>query len=136
MTSTRSHLFLLRYNADGTPDSTFGVNGRVVVDRLASNIADSGQAVAVQNDGRLLVVARQGTLGTIPALSVLRFNTNGTLDTTFGNAGEVATGNLARPARVTAALPVAPATLAVAGLLLAGVTLAACLGPARRGPPP
>jgi hypothetical protein len=40
-----------RYNADGTPDLTFGTGGRVVTD-------DAATAAAVQADGRLLLAGR------------------------------------------------------------------------------
>jgi uncharacterized delta-60 repeat protein len=67
---------LVRYNSDGTLDSTFGNNGRATA-------AVSG-AVALQTDGKLIVG------GGIPGgVGLARYNSNGTLDTTFGINGVV-----------------------------------------------
>src|SRR5262249_19954988 len=49
---------LARYNADGSLDSGFGAGGTVITDFGGS---DSAQSVAVQTDGRLVVVG--GGLG-------------------------------------------------------------------------
>jgi uncharacterized delta-60 repeat protein len=73
---------VLRYNTNGTLDPNFGTGGKLVI---AGNNAGPAFAVAIQTDGKILAAA--------PAsfkLTVFRFNTNGTLDTTFGNNGAVA----------------------------------------------
>ncbi|QDU21945.1 Ig-like domain-containing protein [Urbifossiella limnaea] len=70
-----------RFNADGTPDSTFGTGGTVT-----TPLPDGGfpvpSDVVVQPDGKILVGGKyaQGT-GTA---FLARYNANGTLDTTFG----------------------------------------------------
>ena len=73
---------LLRYNTNGTLDSGFGAGGKVLI---GGNNAGPAFAVAVQTDGKILVAA--------PAnlhLTVFRFNSNGSLDNTFGNNGATA----------------------------------------------
>ena len=73
---------LLRYNTDGTRDPNFGIGGKVVI---GGNNAGPAFAVAVQTDGKILAVS--------PAnlhLTVFRFNSNGSLDNTFGNNGATA----------------------------------------------
>jgi len=61
--------------------TTFGTGGKVLPD-LGGN--DAAYAVAVQPDGRIVV---GGT--TAGDLAMVRYNANGTLDTTFGTAGVV-----------------------------------------------
>ena len=75
---------LLRYSSDGTLDTTFGVNGRAKYPHFNTN----GYSVAIQPDGKALVAG-----GNEDDLVLLRFNTNGTLDTTFGTDGEARYGN-------------------------------------------
>jgi len=73
---------LLRYNTDGTLDPNFGIGGKVVI---GGTNAGPAFAVTIQTDGKILAVA--------PAnlhLTVFRFNSNGSLDNTFGNNGATA----------------------------------------------
>jgi uncharacterized delta-60 repeat protein len=73
---------LLRYNSDGTLDPNFGIGGKVVI---GGTNAGPAFAVAVQTDGKILAAA--------PAnlhLTVFRFNSNGSVDNTFGNNGATA----------------------------------------------
>jgi uncharacterized delta-60 repeat protein len=79
---------LARFNADGTPDTTFGQSGQVV-----TPLPNSGGwvlATTVQADGKIVAAGRT-LVGSSSVLSLLRYNTNGSLDTTFGNGGLVQT---------------------------------------------
>jgi uncharacterized delta-60 repeat protein len=85
-------LAVLRYNANGSLDSTFG-NGGVVLTTLVKGISQGVvgyQAVAIQSDGKIVVAGSQ-LLSNTPInflydfeWVVARYNANGTLDTTFG----------------------------------------------------
>lgn len=94
---TRSNHYdfaLVRYNPDGSPDATFGTSGNGIV------ITDFGDGsmirdMAIQADGKIVVVghttyeanAGQG------AVALARYQTNGVLDGSFGNAGkQITTG--------------------------------------------
>ena len=72
---------VLRLNADGSLDTTFDPGGGV--DGTVS-------AVAVQSDGRVVVVGRFGSLSgnTTAPNHVMRLNANGSLDTTFNPGGD------------------------------------------------
>ena len=62
-------------------DPTFGVGGKVFTDFEASPASTSeGVAVAIQPDGKILAASAAGYL--------IRLNTDGTLDLTFGNVGK------------------------------------------------
>ena len=75
---------VVRVNADGSPDTGFGTNGRVVLD-LGGN--DLAFAVAVQPDGRILVAGRAVT-GADYHFYVVRLTAAGALDTTFNTTGK------------------------------------------------
>ncbi len=73
---------LIRLNLDGKVDSTFG-NGGVVVTKIGADIEQVFGGLAIQSDGKIVAVAT----GVPQGEQVARFNTDGSLDTTFGNAG-------------------------------------------------
>lgn len=75
---------LLRYNYDGSIDSTFGVKGQVLTS--IGNWDDHIKAAAVQNDGKIIVVGYTYN-GYNDDLAIVRYNKDGTLDTTFGTLG-------------------------------------------------
>ena len=83
---------ILRFNPDGTLDTTFGVNGYAKTAPLLLNgssyAAPGVGAVAVQPDGKILFTASiDADIHGDQHLGVIRFNPNGTLDTTFGTGG-------------------------------------------------
>lgn len=85
--STNADVFLMRYNADGTLDTTFGSSGTVITDDIIHGI-ESAAGLAVQADGKIVVSATfQPSEGAIKTrdFAVLRYNADGTPDTTFGN---------------------------------------------------
>src|SRR5215468_1231231 len=82
---------LARYNSNGVLDTTFGTSGKVTTD-LGSPYEEV-TAVALQPDGKI-VVAGGAVLGLFNDFVLVRYNTNGALDTTFGTGGKVTT-NLA-----------------------------------------
>ena len=70
-------LALARFNADGTPDTTFGTQGLVKHDGI-----DAGSGLALQPDETILVATSETT-----ALEVVRLTAAGALDTTFSGDG-------------------------------------------------
>lgn len=81
-----------RYNADGSVDTTFGDDGGVQFD-LGSN-TEEVRAIGLQSDGRIVVIGNTMNMAT-PSIDVvlLRLNTDGSLDNTFG-AGGIAISDL------------------------------------------
>ena len=86
-----SDIALLRYNADGTPDTGFGTNGTgaVVVNLGAFDNAFS-VALYPDPDNRIVVSGNTGS-GAAVSAAVLRFTPGGALDLTFGTGGIVTT---------------------------------------------
>ena len=72
---------LLRYNSDGSVDSSFGINGKVIT---YGNITYAG--VAIQTDGKIVAVGGN-EIGQVPGFLVARYNLNGSLDSSFGSNG-------------------------------------------------
>jgi len=82
-----SKFALARYNTDGSLDTTFGTGGIVVT--LVGEIGYA-EAVAIQSNGKI-VVAGGSRIGNIYNFALARYNTDGSLDTTFGTGGIVLT---------------------------------------------
>jgi uncharacterized delta-60 repeat protein len=78
---------LARYNSDGSLDTTFDGDGRVTTDFAGAT--DQGFAMAIQGDGRIVVAGP----AVLPAndFALARYNTDGSLDTTFDGDGKVTT---------------------------------------------
>jgi uncharacterized delta-60 repeat protein len=81
---------VLRLMPDGTPDPSFGVNGRVTTD--FPNLAAVASSVVVQPDGKIVVAGGAFPLFTfLGDFELVRYNPDGTLDTSFGVGGIVTT---------------------------------------------
>jgi uncharacterized delta-60 repeat protein len=80
---------LARYNLDGSLDPTFDGDGKLVTD-FGGN--DSGRKVAVQPDGKIVVVGQTSDAGASNAdFALARYNPNGSLDTSFDGDGKLVT---------------------------------------------
>lgn len=73
---------IARFNTNGTLDATFNGTGFI------TNVPDSliYLSVAVDNNGKILAVGQNDDFNGL----IVRFNTNGTLDTTFNGTGFIA----------------------------------------------
>jgi uncharacterized delta-60 repeat protein len=83
---------VMRFNLDGTPDATFGAGGRVTTDFGGSN--DVATAIAIQDDGKIVVAGTTQVFSLLPPHSTLlvglaRYTTAGGLDPAFGAGGKV-----------------------------------------------
>ncbi|MBD2022534.1 DUF4347 domain-containing protein [Leptolyngbya sp. FACHB-36] len=87
-TNTSNDFALVRYNANGTIDTSFGNSGKVTTDFGFSD--DKGYDIAIQSDGKIVVAGTRISGARSDAdFAVARFNANGTIDTSFGNSGKV-----------------------------------------------
>jgi uncharacterized delta-60 repeat protein len=83
------HTFtVVRYNTDGSLDSTFDSDGKVIT-VIGTGGADA-KSVVIQNDGKIIVAGFSGN-GTDWDFTVVRYNSNGSLDNTFDFDGIVTT---------------------------------------------
>jgi uncharacterized delta-60 repeat protein len=86
---------VFRYNSDGSVDTTFGSGGLVTT--TLGKYGTWGNAVAIDAQGRILVAGMEqesalpGKLGYNVAGVIARYNSNGSLDKTFGSNGIIIT---------------------------------------------
>ena len=81
---------LLRYNSNGSLDSSFGSGGKVIT--AFGSLNDAGMSVVLQGDGRIVVAGRfSNGLANSAVFVLVRYDTNGSLDTSFGSEGIVNT---------------------------------------------
>jgi uncharacterized delta-60 repeat protein len=78
---------IARFNSNGTLDTSFKSPHGYITQPIGSSV-DSGYSLAIQPDGKILL---GGTClnGSDYDFCIARFNSNGTLDTTFGSSGKV-----------------------------------------------
>lgn len=92
--ATRSGDFgVYRYTTAGKLDTTFNGTGYVTTDFGGGTSWDSVSGVAVQPDGKIVAAGRAGVIRTQSGgdeadFGIVRYNTNGTLDATFGVGGK------------------------------------------------
>ena len=82
VTSSNNALAIMRFNADGTVDTSFGNNGRIINDYAVGTEQFGG--VVIQPDGKIVAV---GTVESRKTRIVVRYNADGTTDTAFGTNG-------------------------------------------------
>ncbi|MGE5804639.1 MAG: DUF1573 domain-containing protein, partial [Ignavibacteria bacterium] len=92
--NSNANFNIVRYNDDGTLDKTFGFRGRVTIDfNISNDITSGGSCVALQSDGKIVIAGyTYGSGGGFDVdFAVARYNSDGTIDSSFGVAGEVTT---------------------------------------------
>jgi len=93
-TAYNGNFVLARYNSDGSVDTTFGAAGKVITDFYNPQGDDAAYALALQSNGK--IVAAGGGSSTESGLRLARYNSDGSLDPTFGIGGKVTNGADAR----------------------------------------
>lgn len=83
---------LMRLNADGSLDSSFGVGGEISPVNLGASFTGPWRRFLLQADGKILIVAEEvnGFQNALPGalMSLIRLNSNGSPDTSFGSSGQ------------------------------------------------
>jgi uncharacterized delta-60 repeat protein len=82
---------VVRFNPDGSRDTSFGSGGLVTTDFGANTRSDQARAVAVQSDGKIVVGGEAQSDTFSPRFALARYNPDGSLDATFGIGGKVIT---------------------------------------------
>lgn len=96
---------LNRYNSDGTLDSSFGTGGSIAINDVGINSEsayDLAYEIEAQSDGKVLIAANIRNAASRNNVYLLRYNSDGSIDNTFGTTGKVtlAVGNNVPPAQV------------------------------------
>lgn len=88
-TDVSSGIGLARYQPHGSLDPSFG-SGGVVTTSIAGGQSFADAAV-LQSDGKIVVAGEYDAQGSPSAFALLRYNSNGSLDSSFGTDGVVTT---------------------------------------------
>ncbi|HSZ02470.1 MAG TPA: hypothetical protein VK788_23435 [Terriglobales bacterium] len=84
--SGRNEFGLARYTSNGVLDTTFGTNGLVTT--KVGTRSDAPSALLLQPNGQIVMGGFEVARGNIPGMmSLVRYNSDGNLDTTFGKGG-------------------------------------------------
>ena len=113
----------LRFNANGSLDTSFGNAGKVITP--ASSVTDSAGALVLQPDGRL-VLAGSCSGSSSENICARRYNTDGSLDTTFGTGGTVIVAVSSSNERAYAVALQPDGKLVLAGFCYSGANPAFC----------
>ncbi len=93
--SSKNDMVIWRYNSDGSLDNTFGNNGIVVHHNAAGgNDRDEGNSIYVDNTGKIYVTGYSENSSN-DDMVIWVYNSDGSLDNTFGNNGIVVHHNAA-----------------------------------------
>ena len=76
---------IVRFNSDGSIDSSFGTGGYVVYD-IPVSTSDMANSLAIQTNGKILQGGTCQVSGT-NQFCVVRYNSDGSIDTDFGTGG-------------------------------------------------
>jgi uncharacterized delta-60 repeat protein len=115
---TNFNFALAGYNSDGSLDATFGSGGKVITDFFGN--FDVCSSINLQSDGKLVLTgdAISPFFGSI--LAIARYNSDGSLDATFGNGGK-SDANVRAGSRASLILP--NGKIIAAGLGFDGTTI-------------
>ena len=107
---TFTDFLVARFNTDGSVDRSFDGDGMVTTDMGSGLRVEEALAVAIQRDGKIVVVGYTAVDAAPPApdlpptFAIARYNSDGSLDTSFGTGGRVS-GNVNGIARAVAIQP-------------------------------
>lgn len=117
----RKEIVATRMNSNGSLDLSFGLLGVTTVDIGGDAAVDSGAAIAVQQDGKI-VIAGTGRVNGHLVFAAVRLDSNGNLDSSFG-AGGVVTIPIGTAAIATAVVVEPSGRIVLAGSARAGGAL-------------
>lgn len=127
---------LVRYNSDGSLDSTFGAGGQVTTHIFGDPFGTISEArgIRIQPDGKIVAAGVFGNVGNDEPdffdFALVRYNPDGSLDPTFGSGGQVVT-DFFGAADLAAAVALQPDGKIVASGIVSGSNKAFGFGMAR-----
>jgi uncharacterized delta-60 repeat protein len=85
-TGLDNNFCIVRYNPDGSLDTTFNGTGTVKTPMSTNNAYL--EALAVQSDGKIVAAGELSVSISVGDISLVRYNVDGSLDTTYGSNGK------------------------------------------------
>jgi uncharacterized delta-60 repeat protein len=80
-------LLLVRFNADGSPDSTFSADG--IIKHNYGNVDDQAEELQITADGSIITAGKTVTVTYNYSALLMKFTPAGEVDASFGDAGAV-----------------------------------------------
>ena len=87
VTGEPRRVLLAKLLVDGTPDESFGFNGKVILSLGSGN--DLGADLTIDANGRIIIVGTSQDVNGFYNSFILRFNPDGALDNTFSDDGKL-----------------------------------------------
>ncbi|MEO6334658.1 MAG: carboxypeptidase regulatory-like domain-containing protein [Pyrinomonadaceae bacterium] len=116
-----TNFVFVRYTADGAIDNTFGAAGFVETD-IVPNASDGPAALALQSDGKIIAVGIANSQANQGDVAIVRYNSDGSLDTTFGSGGKIVQNvQQSGPDQATSVVVQPDGKIVVAGFAFANV---------------
>ncbi|HEX4606624.1 MAG TPA: delta-60 repeat domain-containing protein, partial [Urbifossiella sp.] len=84
--ASTNDFLVVRFNPNGTVDTTFGTGGIQKID--FNGLADAANDVKIQSDGKIVVVGQAATAAHGLDFAIARLNNDGGLDASFGTGGK------------------------------------------------
>ncbi len=86
----KENFAIVRYNTNGSLDTSFNGNGKVITS-IGNSSNDEAEGIAIQSDGKIVVAGSSDDFnaGSNNTVAVVRYNANGSLDTSFNGIGKV-----------------------------------------------
>lgn len=84
-----SEFSIFKYDASANLDTTFSADG-IAQTSFNDNVKNFGYNLNIQSSGKIILVGKTGNF-TSGSIGIARFNTDGSLDLTFGTAGKTVT---------------------------------------------
>jgi uncharacterized delta-60 repeat protein len=78
------HFAVIRYTLDGVVDPTFGTNG-ITITQLLGNVDQVATRLTIDNQDRIVIIGQINVEN--EDFVVIRYDTSGNLDSSFGNSG-------------------------------------------------
>ncbi|MFF2572353.1 calcium-binding protein [Streptomyces sp. NPDC058084] len=83
---------LVRHNSNGTLDTTFGGGDGMVATDFGGSTDDVARALTLASNGKIVAVGNSTVEGGPVQVAVARYNSDGSLDTSFSGDGKLVTG--------------------------------------------
>ncbi|MGO9920897.1 MAG: delta-60 repeat domain-containing protein [Isosphaeraceae bacterium] len=118
---------LVRLDPNGSLDTTFGAGKGYVTTAFYNANSYSGSvyphAIQIQSNGQIVVAGAAATTSDVAALGIVRYNANGSLDTSFGNGGIALNSSITSPGQGNMLAIDSSGRIDVTGFLYVGPTL-------------
>lgn len=108
-----SSFAVVRYNENGKIDSSFGAQGKALIE--FSSGFDFAYAIALQPDGKIVLAGVADVNSSDSPFAITRLNSNGRLDSEFGPSGKVRTNFFGEPNQANAVALQSDGKIIVAG---------------------